>query len=309
MSVQRFSTAIVPAELRRDVVQEAYALHVKGSIDFPADRPIAADMALRQVADVHLALVGTSPVTIVTPPDDNGVLYLGIAIAGGGLIDARHEAREVKAGDVNVMRRERHCVTVAERASSILSIALPRHRVVPRLADRDSLLQTFSTDMPAARLLKGYAMALLEADSALTAEEEALFAGHMADLAALMLGPSRDAAEHAGRNGLRSARRDALQRDVRANLANPALSLDWLARRHGLSTSYIRSLFYDAETSFTDFVTRARLEHAAALLRDSAFDAQSIASIALMAGFGDISWFNQVFRRQFGMTPSAMRAE
>jgi AraC-like DNA-binding protein len=308
MTLLRFSTREIPTVLRRELVEAAYGLHVRGSIDFPKDRPIAADMSLRPVADVHLAMVESSPFTIVTPPDDSGMLYLGIAVTGGGVIDAAGEGRAVKAGDINVMRRERNCVTIADRPTSVLSIAIPHHRILRRLLDKDRLTQTLSTEMPAARLLRGYASTLLDTTTTFSAREEAMFAGHLVDLAAAMLGPSRDAGDQAGRNGVRAARRQAVQADIRANLGNPALSLDWLSRRHSLSGSYIRALFYDDGTSFTDFVTAARLDNVAALLRDPRLANQTIASLALAAGFGDISWFNQVFRRRFGMTPSELRA-
>lgn len=309
MTFQRFSTADVPAALRREAAEAAYGVHVRGSIDFPMDQPITAEVQLRAIGDVHLALAQTSPVTIVTPPDDAGVLYLGIAVVGGGVIDAAREARPVKTGDVNVMPRERDCVTIADRPSSILSIAIPYHRILPCMEDSDRLTQILSTDIPAARLLQGYASTLLGEASAFSMQEQALFAGHIVDLAALLLGPTRDAGEHARRNGARAARRQAIQADIRANLSDPELSLDWLSRRHGLSGSYIRSLFYDEGTSFTDFVSGARLDHVAALLRDPRLAGQTVAALALTAGFGDISWFNQVFRRRFGMTPSEMRVD
>jgi AraC-like DNA-binding protein len=308
MTLQRFSASKFPSRMRRELVESVYGQHVRGSIDFPQDQPIAVDMRLRPVGDLHLAMVEASPFTIFTPPDDSGVLYLGIALAGGGVIDAEHESRPVKAGDINVMRREHHCLTIADRPTSILSIAIPYHRILHRLVDSARLTQTLSAEMPAARLLRSYASTLLDEESTFSAEEQSTFAGHIADLAALLLGPSRDAGELAQRGGVRAARGQAVRADVRANLGNPALSLDWLSRRHALSCSYIRALFYDDGTSFTEFVNAVRLDHIAALLRDPRLSGHTIAALALTAGFGDISWFNQVFRRRFGMTPSELRA-
>ncbi len=307
MSLMRFSTRDIPAAQRRDVVEAAYSAHVQGSIDFPHGQPIAAEMCLRSVADIHLASVETSPVRIVTPPDDTGILYLGIAAAGGGVIDALGEGRTVKAGDINVMRRERKCVTIADRPSTILSIAIPRARIVPRLASSDSLLQTLSSSLPAARLLQNHVMTLLDDGRALTADEQTTFSAHIVDLVALMLGATRDAGEHARRNGARAARRQTIKADILANLNAPELSLNWLSKRHGVSTSYIRTLFYDEGTSLTDYLMNARLDHVCGLLTDLRLADRNIATLALMAGFGDISWFNLVFRRRFGMTPSDMR--
>ncbi|AXE64578.1 hypothetical protein BBF93_10305 [Hyphomonas sp. CACIAM 19H1] len=309
MALLRFSTDQVPVEQRRDVVEAAYGAHVSGAIDFLDEAPVRAAMVLRDVANIHIARLETPPVQITTSPDDDGTLYLSITQAGGGVIDARGAERQVHSGDINVLRRERRCVTIAAEPSHLLNIAIPKAVLVPRLrAGTDSLLPTHSLASPVARLLQGYAMTLLMDERAITPAEEALFSAHIIDLAALLLGPGRDAAEQAKQQGVRAARRQAIKADVAVHLSEPELSLDWIARRHGLSVPYIRALFYDEGSSFTDHVMHARLDHVRALLLDPKLSGRTIAALALMAGFGDISWFNQVFRRRFGMTPSDMRA-
>lgn len=308
MSFMRFSTRGVPVGLRREVVEAAYGAHVESSLDFLTEAPVSAEISLRNLGDIHLASVETSPVTITTPADETGMLYLGFATGGSGVIDARGESRPVRTGDINVMRRERKCVTIAAQPSSILSIAIPRARIIPGLANSDSLIPTFSLRMPAARLLHSYAATLLNDGGMIEQEEQRAFSEHIVDLSLLMLGAKRDAAEHARKNGARAARRQAIKRDILANLGEPELSLDWLSRRHSVSVPYVRALFYDDGTSFTDYLTSARLDHVRGLLTDPGRTDRNIARLALAAGFGDISWFNQLFRRRFGMTPSDMRA-
>jgi len=307
--VQRFSTRDVPVPLRREVAEAVYAAHVPGTIDFVPDAPFSVDFSMRALADVQVAMMDVSPVRFLTPPDDRGMLYLGMTLEGGGsLLDGQADVRAVRGGDVCVMRSEQDYAVHADRPSRIINLAVPYSRILPGLVDPGRAIATPSMAQPAARLLQGYASTLIGHDGALSAGEEALYAGHIADLVALLLGPTRDAAEQARQGGARAARRQAVQADVRANLGNPALSLDWLARRHGISPSYVRALFYDEGTSFTDFVTAARLDRVAATLCDPAGAGETVATLALAAGFGDISWFNQVFRRRFGMTPSEMRA-
>ena len=308
MPVQRFSTADVPEPIRREVSEAVYGAHVRGTIDFVPDVPFGAELSMRSLAGVQVAMLDVSPVRFVTPPDPRGVLYVGMTLAGGGrLIERRQDARAVQGGDICVMRCEHDYIAHADRQSRILNLAIPYGRILPGLAEEVHVNPSLSMDHPAARLLQGYAATLLGHEGAFSAEEEALYAGHIADLVALLLGPTRDAAEQARHGGGRAARRQAIQADVRANLANPELSIDWLARRHAISPSYIRSLFYDEGTSFTDFVAEARLERVAEALRDPAKAGRTVAALALAAGFGDISWFNQLFRRRFGMTPSEMR--
>lgn len=310
MPVQRFSTADIPEPLRREVSEAVYSAHVSGTIDFVPDVPFGAELSMRNLDGLHLAMMDVSPVRFVTPRDDRGVLYLGMTLSGGGrLADGREQdTRAVRGGDVCAMRCEDGYVAYADRPSRFINFAIPYGRILPGLADAGRANPSLSMDHPAARLLQGYAAALLGHEGALPEADQALYAGHIADLVALLLGPTRDAAEQARTGGARAVRRLAVQADVRANLRTPELSVDWLARRHGISPSYVRSLFYDDGTSFTDFVMAARLDRVAGRLRDPASAGATIAAIAMAAGFGDVSWFNRLFRRRFGMTPGEMRA-
>ncbi|HTV67731.1 MAG TPA: AraC family transcriptional regulator [Rhizobiaceae bacterium] len=303
-----FSTRNIPQRLRKDAVEAAFGAHVRGSVDFPPDEAVAVDINFRELSGVHLAHIDSSPLRLVTPPDRTGLLYLGITRAGGGVIDAHGDSTMVKAGDVNLMCRGRLITTVVAEQSTILSLAIPRAQLLPRLANNDSLQPSAPLSMPAARLLESYAMALFSANGSIAPDEETVFARHLVDLAVLMLGGRRDEAELARQNGARAARRQAIKADIAAHLGMPELSLTSVARRHGVSPSYVRSLFYDEGTSFTDYVLGARLDYVRDLLAEPRLQQRTIAAIALTAGFGDISWFNEAFRRRFGMTPSDMRA-
>lgn len=108
---------------------------------------------------------------------------------------------------------------------------------------------------------------------------------------------------------MRVQRLIAIKEDIKANLAFTALSLDWVAARHNISTAYVRSLFRTESLNFTDFVLQSRLELAHSLLCDPLRQDTPITVIAIEAGFSDLSWFNQSFRRNFQMTPSEVRAK
>jgi AraC-like DNA-binding protein len=80
-----------------------------------------------------------------------------------------------------------------------------------------------------------------------------------------------------------------------------------LARRHGISESYIRKLFDSEGTSFTQFVLGQRLARAHRTLVDPRAAHRTIADIAFASGFNDLSYFNRAFRRTRGATPSDVR--
>jgi AraC-like DNA-binding protein len=56
------------------------------------------------------------------------------------------------------------------------------------------------------------------------------------------------------------------------------------------------------------FVLDARLCRVHRMLGDFRCAARTIGTLAFEAGFGDLSSFNHAFRRQYGATPSDVRA-
>ena len=97
----------------------------------------------------------------------------------------------------------------------------------------------------------------------------------------------------------------AIKADVERHLTAPDLAADGVASRHGISPRYLRSLFESEGASFGDFVATRRLALAHRMLSDPR---NAGISIAMSAGFGDLSWFNVRFLRAYGMSPKDVRA-
>lgn len=194
------------------------------------------------------------------------------------------------------------------RDCDVLNVSLSRAALGMRMgAPSDHLMSKF--DLSAASdlwLLRNYTT-MLVGEGLLSAPALRLAEGHILDLAALMLGPDRRRGEAVDGQSVRAARLAAIKTHVAANVTRP-LSAAAVARRHGVSARYLRALFASEETSFTDFVLDHRLALARAMLADHALAGRTIAAIAYEAGFNDLSYFNRVFRRRYGMTPSDARA-
>jgi AraC-like DNA-binding protein len=60
---------------------------------------------------------------------------------------------------------------------------------------------------------------------------------------------------------------------------------------------------------FTEYVLGRRIARAHGQLSDPRQSAEKISSVAYNCGFGDVSYFNRVFRRQYGLAPSDVRAQ
>ena len=96
--------------------------------------------------------------------------------------------------------------------------------------------------------------------------------------------------------------------DIAKNLGAD-LSLTALAARHGLAPRLVQRLFETEGTSFTEYVLTQRLALAHRLLTDPRRHGEKISVIAWDSGFGDLSYFNQAFRKRYGLTPSDVRTK
>lgn len=86
-----------------------------------------------------------------------------------------------------------------------------------------------------------------------------------------------------------------------------ALSLEFLAKHFGISTSYLSHRFKNVTGfSVTDYIQMTRIRNAQALLINTMMP---ITEISEPCGFNCFSQFNRVFRKHIGMSPSTYRKQ
>jgi AraC-like DNA-binding protein/ligand-binding sensor protein len=91
---------------------------------------------------------------------------------------------------------------------------------------------------------------------------------------------------------------------VRRHPAEP-ITMRAMAQRVHLSPSYFCRLFSkDGGLRFTEYVCRVRVEYAKHLLLPGA---GRVGDVAMNSGFGDISYFNRMFKKCVGVTPTEYR--
>lgn len=84
------------------------------------------------------------------------------------------------------------------------------------------------------------------------------------------------------------------------------LTLNILSEVASLAPSYISTLFGEVmNESFTEYVTRIRLEKAARLLQED--DKLSVTEIASLVGYRNLQYFHVKFKARFGITPARYR--
>lgn len=86
-----------------------------------------------------------------------------------------------------------------------------------------------------------------------------------------------------------------------------SLTLEELAKVTNYSTSHLSKLFKaELGVNFYEYLTRCRLQRS---LIDLARTEDRVAEISLANGFSDIKSFNSMFKKHFGITPSAYRKQ
>lgn len=154
---------------------------------------------------------------------------------------------------------------------------------------------------PTLQLLVHYGGAILLGHLTLATEPQArMMAHHIRDLLGIMLRPGDE--DGAGADG----RLASIKQRVGLELPNRALGVELVAQAHGVSARTVQKLFEAEGTTFTSYVLESRL--AAARERLLASD-ESVSGIAFACGFGDLSYFNRVFRRRFGLSPLKLRRQ
>ncbi len=93
---------------------------------------------------------------------------------------------------------------------------------------------------------------------------------------------------------------------INENFANSELSLKETATKVFVSPYYISHLFREEmDTTFVDYLTKVRIDHAKTLLAKGA----SSESVAESVGFKDVSYFIKKFKKQVGITPAKYRKQ
>jgi AraC-like DNA-binding protein len=178
--------------------------------------------------------------------------------------------------------------------------------LIPKI--EDALMQPLPGKTGVVRLLVGYLRVLEDEQTLSTTDLQHAVIAHIHDLAAVIVGATRDTAEIACGRGLRAARLRAVKTDITERLANGDVGATALAIRHRVSTRYIHKLFESEGTTLSQYVLGQRLARVHRLLSDPRYADRTIGALAFQVGFGDLSTFNHAFRRHYGLTPSDVRA-
>ncbi|HVW18333.1 MAG TPA: helix-turn-helix domain-containing protein, partial [Solirubrobacteraceae bacterium] len=104
----------------------------------------------------------------------------------------------------------------------------------------------------------------------------------------------------------RAALRDEVRRHIRGRLGDPLLSIQSIACAHAMSIRALHALFEGSGESVMRTVRAERLRRCRQDLERP--DSGTVSEIALRWGLGGSAHFSRVFKREFGLPPSDVRA-
>lgn len=233
---------------------------------------------------------------------------MAVNLGGRYVVRQGKEEIELNHGEATLLSLGRTCELIHCPPGGLLGMRFPRSQIMTRIADADErCMRRIGAGTEALRLLTDYVGIAQQHDVIASFELQQLFTDHVYDLIALSVGATRNAGEEAQGRGLRAARLHAVKQDIARRIGEPGLSVTTLAGQHGLTPRYVQRLFETAGTTFTEYVLEQRLMQAHRALNDPRRDDSKICAIAYGCGFGDVSYFNRMFRRRFGAAPSDIR--
>ena len=134
----------------------------------------------------------------------------------------------------------------------------------------------------------------------LSANSAASVAESLIDLLLLPLREADAAFDRAGPEAM-YVRAQAFIRD---HLRDPDLCIDQISASLGCTKRYLHMLFSERGMTVSDYIWRARLQHCRQELE--ACGGKTITDVAFSWGFSSSSHFSRVFRKYFGVVPSAI---
>jgi AraC-like DNA-binding protein len=310
--VSAFSTDILPERDRFGAFLEEVARKmIRVDVARRSDAPFHSRLRSVRLGAVNFLEAKYSPASYGRSRellrDGNDDLLFEISATSSLYVD--QSDRTLRQGEGALVDNARCGYICSATAGTGLIVSLPRKTLLNLVPSAEDVarLPTVGGDRLEMVLLRNYLATLL--DSRAVGDATLQVAGaHVLDLVSLALGATGDVAHRATARGLRAARALTVRRSVSAQLRNPRLSSADVAKANAISERYMRQLFADIGTSFSDFLIERRLELAHRLLVSPLHRNRRISEIAFEAGFSDLSHFNRRYRARYGDTPSSVRA-
>lgn len=237
--------------------------------------------------------------------DESEYIFLFAQLSGRSLIEQQGHQDIVEAGEFYLLDSTRVAqIHYRGRSAHLLSVHLPRGAFLLEADNRLAIGQTLRSDHPMnapMRALFTEGRGAWRRSWHRDRDPSFLF-----DLTRIAFTPEQETMD-ATRMSSRENRFELAVSVMERSLADPQLSLGWLARQIGISERQLQRDFLENGTSFVQLLRKKRLALATELLSLHRDDERTIniTEVAMRSGFNDISNFNRSFKGRYGCSPTA----
>jgi AraC-like DNA-binding protein len=309
-----FSTDGVPEQERTATWREHFG-HVMLHVDIEPEPGRIFESRNRCLALPGLQLMeaASSPVKVSRDgrylADGNDDVMLAINRSGSAIVRSRGREQILCSGDVVLLSAGEASSFHRTSLGQTFTLRVPRAMFESTVISVDeALMRPIAPEQGALKLMENYASWLFQA-GAIDPQLLNLSVRHIQDLLALTVGPTADFADTARTRGLRAARLKMAKAFIVSHCHRRELSVGSVAASLNVTPRYVQRLFEADGTTFSEFLTGQRLARAHRLLCEPSSIPDAISTIAYDVGFGDLSYFNRRFRRQYGLTPREVRGD
>lgn len=267
----------------------------------------------RYVEDVCISEIVASPHTVqrtlaLISDQDPTHYKVSLQLEGSGLVAQDGRQAVLAPGDLAIYDTSRPYTLEFTANTRSLVMAFPQDVFeVPASLIREITAVRLSGDSGPGAVISPFMQHLAENLDTLAGVTGARILRSSLDLlTALVYSQLSDQRNHWG-----DARREecrAIKLYIEAQLHDPELSVETIAKAHFISVRYLQYLFRADGLTVSGYVRGRRLEHCRLDLRDPAQAGLSVLQIAQHWGFPDASYFSKVFKSQFGVAPREFRA-
>jgi AraC-like DNA-binding protein len=313
--IVEFSTDHIPEKDRTAFWREHYGqVMLRVDLEPARDAAFVARIASLALPGLQLMDASSSPAKISRSgrflADGNDDIIVAINRTGSANIVSRGREQSLREGEAIVLSSGEAASFHRTSMGRSFTLRLPRAMFEQTVVNLDdALMRPIPGDRGALRLLADYAGWLMNAGSTIDQQLRNVSVRHVQDLLALAVGPSADFADTARTRGLRAARLKLAKAYIVTHSHRRDTSIGTLAASLNVTPRYLQRLFESDGTTFSEYLMAQRLARAHRLLCESGASRTAISTIAYDVGFGDLSYFNRRFRRQYGITPREVRGD
>jgi AraC-like DNA-binding protein len=309
----RFSTDVLPASERLPWLRELLGHSIARCDLSPVDGHPFRSAARMYLFDGLAVLSGEASYMMARRSrallsDGNHDLVFHVNRSGFTVVSQAGRECRIDAGQAALIGAGDPATHHFPGRASWLTLRIPRRRLLGLVGrPEDAAVRLVPASAEPLRLLLDYVDVTLPRHRLASPQLRQLFATHVYDLVALAIGATRDTADAARGRGLKAARLNAAKGAVMRRLENEGLTIGDVATSLGVTPRYVQRLFESDGTTFSEYVAGQRLACAYRTLSDPRFADRTVTSIAFDVGFDNLSYFNRLFRRHYGATPSDVR--